>query len=132
MGNRQKFRRRTRPKAPPWQDVYKRQLYNTPELRTALQNKGHSFTGHSDTEVLLHAFAQWGADCLKRCNGIFAFAVWAQRAGRLFLARDRCGVKPLFYVQTGDSLLFGSEIKTLLAHPAVPPRVDACLSLIHI
>ena len=105
--------------------VYNGELYNTPELRTALQNKGHSFTGHSDTEVLLHAFAQWGADCLKRCNGIFAFAVWAQRAGRLFLARDRCGVKPLFYVQTGDSLLFGSEIKTLLAHPAVPPRVDA-------
>ena len=86
--------------------VYNGELYNTPELRTALQNKGHSFTSHSDTEVLLHAFAQWGADCLKRCNGIFAFAVWAQRAGRLFLARDRCGVKPLFYVQTGDSLLF--------------------------
>ena len=105
--------------------VYNGELYNTPELRAALQNKGHSFTGHSDTEVLLHAFAQWGAGCLERCNGIFAFAVWAQRAGTLFLARDRCGVKPLFYVQTGDSLLFGSEIKTLLAHPAVPPRVDA-------
>ena len=105
--------------------VYNGELYNTPELRAALQNKGHSFTGHSDTEVLLHAFAQWGAGCLERCNGIFAFAVWAQRAGTLFLARDRCGVKPLFYVKTGDSLLFGSEIKTLLAHPAVPPRVDA-------
>ena len=72
--------------------VYNGELYNTPELRTALQNKGHSFTGHSDTEVLLHAFAQWGADCLKRCNGIFAFAVWAQRAGRLFLTLDRCEI----------------------------------------
>ena len=72
--------------------VYNGELYNTPELRAALQNKGHSFTGHSDTEVLLHAFAQWGAGCLERCNGIFAFAVWAQRAGTLFLARDRCGV----------------------------------------
>ena len=69
--------------------VYNGELYNTPELRAALQNKGHSFTGHSDTEVLLHAFAQWGAGCLERCNGIFAFAVWAQRAGTLFLARDR-------------------------------------------
>ena len=104
--------------------VYNGELYNTPELRTALQNKGHSFTGHSDTEVLLHAFAQWGAGCLERCNGIFAFAVWAQRAGTLFLARDRCGVKPLFYVQTGDSLLFGSEIKSFLAHPGFKKELN--------
>lgn len=66
-----------------------------------------------------------GADCLKRCNGIFAFAVWAQRRAGCFWRGTAAGVKPLFYVQTGDSLLFGSEIKTLLAHPAVPPRVDA-------
>ena len=69
--------------------VYNGELYNTPELRTALQNKGHSFTGHSDTEVLLHAFAQWGADCLKRCNGIFAFAVWALRGQAAVLRADR-------------------------------------------
>lgn len=62
---------------------------------------------------------------MPRCNGIFAFAVWQQNAGTLFLARDRCGVKPLFYTQAEDSLIFGSELKTLLAHPAVPPRVDA-------
>ena len=105
--------------------VYNGELYNTRELRAALEGEGHTFLSHSDTEVLLHAFAQWGAGCLERCNGIFAFAVWARRAGRLFLARDRCGVKPLFYAKTGESLLFGSEIKTLLAHPAVPPQVDA-------
>ena len=105
--------------------VYNGELYNTPELRALLETRGHVFTGRSDTEVLLHAYAEWGASCVDRFNGIFAFAVWAARAGKLFLARDRCGVKPLFYAQTDDSLLFGSEIKTLLAHPAVPPRVDA-------
>ena len=105
--------------------VYNGELYNTSELRAALANCGHSFTGHSDTEVLLHAFAEWGADCVERCNGIFAFAVWQVNAGTLFLARDRCGVKPLFYTQAEDSLIFGSELKTLLAHPAVPPRIDA-------
>ncbi len=105
--------------------VYNGELYNTDELRAALQNRGHHFAGHSDTEVVLHAYAEWGTNCIERFNGIFAFAVWAVRAGTLFLARDRCGVKPLFYAQTKDSLIFGSEIKTLLAHPAVPPRVDA-------
>ena len=105
--------------------VYNGELYNTPELRAALQSRGHSFVGHSDTEVLLHAFAEWGAGCVAMCNGIFAFAVWQVQAGTLFLARDRCGVKPLFYAQAEQSLIFGSELKTLLAHPAVPPRVDA-------
>ena len=105
--------------------VYNGELYNTPELRAALAARGHSFNGHSDTEVLLHAFAEWGTNCVPKCNGIFAFAVWQQNAGTLFLARDRCGVKPLFYTQAEDSLIFGSELKTLLAHPAVPPRIDA-------
>ena len=101
--------------------VYNGELYNTPELRAALAACGHSFNGHSDTEVLLHAFAEWGANCVPRCNGIFAFAVWQQNAGTLFLARDRCGVKPLFYTQAEDSLIFGSELKTLLAHPLCRP-----------
>ncbi|MGN0983506.1 MAG: asparagine synthetase B family protein, partial [Gemmiger sp.] len=105
--------------------VYNGELYNTPELRAALTARGHAFTGHSDTEVLLHAFAEWGEGCVERFNGIFAFAVWCANAGQLFLARDRCGVKPLFFAQKEDSLLFGSEIKTLLCHPAVPPQVDA-------
>ncbi len=105
--------------------VYNGELYNTPELRQLLLAEGHSFHGHSDTEVLLHAYAQWGEGCLSRIRGIFAFAVWEEEANRLFLARDPIGVKPLFYSETNHGLLFASEIKTLLAHPAVPPRVDA-------
>ena len=105
--------------------VYNGELYNTPELRAALQSCGHEFAGHSDTEVLLHAYAQWGGACVERCNGIFAFAVWAVQQGVLFLARDRCGVKPLFYAQRQGGLLFASELKTLLAHPAVEPKIDA-------
>ena len=105
--------------------VYNGELYNTPELRRELENLGHRFRGHSDTEVLLHSYAQWGSDCLRRLNGIFAFGVWEREPGRLFLARDRIGVKPLFYTFRQGQFLFASEIKTLLAHPAVPPRVDA-------
>ena len=104
--------------------VYNGELYNTPELRAALAARGHRFTGHSDTEVLLHAYAEWGGRCVERLSGIFAFAVWAAKAKTLFLARDRCGVKPLFFAQAENSLIFGSELKTLLCHPAVPPRVD--------
>lgn len=105
--------------------VYNGELYNTPELREELVACGHRFLGHSDTEVLLHSFAEWGESCLDRLNGIFAFAVWQEQAKRLFLARDRIGVKPLFYAQRGDSLMFGSELKALLCHPEIPPRVDA-------
>ena len=105
--------------------VYNGELYNTPELHAQLAALGHRFVSHSDTEVLLHAFAQWGPDCLEKLNGIFAFAVWQQRAQKLFLARDRIGVKPLFYALRGDSLIFGSELKTLLCHPEIPPQVDA-------
>ncbi len=104
--------------------VYNGELYNTQELRQALLAAGHSFTGHSDTEVLLHAYAQYGADCLERLNGIFAFAVWEQEERRLFLARDRIGVKPLFYKLHEGGLLFASEIKTLLAYPTVRPQLD--------
>ncbi|MGN0974385.1 MAG: asparagine synthase (glutamine-hydrolyzing) [Gemmiger sp.] len=105
--------------------VYNGELYNAPELRAELKELGWRFRGHSDTEVLLYAFVQWGQKCLDRLNGIYAFAVWQERARRLFAARDRMGVKPFFYALRGKSLLFGSELKTLLCHPAVPPRVDA-------
>lgn len=104
--------------------VYNGELYNTPEVRKELESAGHLFLGHSDTEVVLHAYAQWGAACLEKFNGIFAFGVWEQRRKRLFLARDRIGVKPLFYMDHGNGLIFASEIKTILAYPSVRAVLD--------
>ena len=104
--------------------VYNGEVYNTEELRGMLLGYGHSFLGHSDTEVVLHAYAQFGADCVHHINGIFAFGVWEEKRRRLFLARDRIGVKPLFYKEHGSGLLFASELKTLLAHPVVKARLD--------
>ena len=104
--------------------TYNGELYNTEELRSELIRLGHHFLGHSDTEVVLHAYAQWKEGCLDRFNGIFAFAVWRPEKQKLFLARDRMGVKPLFYWESPDGLLFASEIKTILAHGAVKPRLD--------
>ena len=104
--------------------VYNGELYNTLELRRELEGLGHVFTGHSDTEVLLHGYMQWGEEVLPKCNGIFAFAVWEQGAKRLFLARDRMGVKPLFYKLHNGGLLFASELKTILTYPTVRPELD--------
>lgn len=104
--------------------IYNGELYNTEDLRRELLADGFLFDTYSDTEVLLAAYIRWGADCLQKCNGIFAFAVWDETAQTVFLARDPLGVKPLFYAWRGNSLIFGSEIKTLLAHPAVQPVVD--------
>ena len=104
--------------------VYNGELYNTVELRRELIGHGHQFAGHSDTEVVLHSYAQWGAGCVERFNGIFAFAVWEKNACRLFLARDRIGVKPLFYRVDGHGLIFASEIKTILACPGIRAELD--------
>ena len=104
--------------------VYNGELYNTEELRQELRTLGHQFEGHSDTEVVLHAFVEWGEDCVYRFNGIFAFALWEEHTRRLFLARDRIGVKPLFYWTQSGKLLFASEIKTILCHSDVKPRLD--------
>ncbi len=104
--------------------VYNGELYNTEDLRRPLVAKGYRFHGHSDTEVLLAAYAAWGEECLPRLNGIFAFAIWDAQAEELFLARDRLGVKPLFYARRSDAFLFASELKALLAHPLVPPELD--------
>lgn len=104
--------------------VYNGELYNTEELRAELCACGHSFETHSDTEVLLHAYAQWQDNCLEKLNGIYAFAVWEETAHRLFLARDRIGVKPLFYAQTAKGLAFASEIKTILASQIIKPTLD--------
>lgn len=105
--------------------IYNGELYNTTELREEMEKSGHLFHGHSDSEVVLHAYAQWGRECLSRFNGIFAFAVYEQKAGRLFLARDRIGVKPLFYILHNGGIVFASEIKTILCEPSVKRELDA-------
>jgi asparagine synthase (glutamine-hydrolysing) len=104
--------------------VYNGELYNTEDLRRELSLKGYAFRGWSDTEVLLTAYMEWGEGCLEKLNGIFAFAVWEEKNQRLFLARDRIGVKPLFYTQSGQTFLFGSELKALFRFPAVSPRIN--------
>lgn len=103
---------------------YNGELYNTAEIAKELGKLGHTFTGHSDTEVLLHGYAQWGEGVTEKLNGIFAFAVWEKHGKRLYLARDRIGVKPLFYTEHRGGLLFASEIKTILADPSVPRKLD--------
>ena len=105
--------------------VYNGELYNTQELRDELCKLGHTFYGHSDTEVVLHAYVQWSEECLHRFNGIFAFGVWEHKEKRLFLARDRMGVKPLFFSRPKGKFLFASEIKTLLAYPDMKACLDA-------
>ena len=105
--------------------VYNGELYNTEEVRKELISLGHSFTTHSDTEVVLHAYAQWKEKCLTKFNGIFGFAVWEKTKKRLFLARDRMGVKPLFYTLMDGGILFASEIKTILAYPNCNAKLDA-------
>ncbi|NLY43318.1 MAG: asparagine synthase (glutamine-hydrolyzing) [Clostridiaceae bacterium] len=104
--------------------VYNGELYNTSELRSELVTLGYSFVGHSDTEVLLKAFVQWGEACLEKLNGIYAFAVWNDSEKKLFLARDRMGVKPLFFYPYKGGIVFGSEIKTLLANPLIKSVID--------
>ena len=105
--------------------VYNGELYNTCEVRSTLEKLGHTFTGYSDTEVVLHAYVQWAEGCLEKLNGIFAFAIWEEKRKKLFLARDRMGVKPLFYAYFQGGLLFASEIKTILAYPGFEAKLDA-------
>ena len=105
--------------------TYNGELYNTPEIRRELETRGHTFQSHSDTEVLLLSYIEWGAGCVDYLNGIYAFAVWNEADQSLFMARDRMGVKPLFYTRRDRTFLFGSELKALLAHPAIKPEVDS-------
>jgi len=104
--------------------VFNGEIYNFRELRAELRAAGHRFAGQSDTEVLLHAYEQLGARCVERLRGMFAFAVWDGRTRRLFLARDRVGIKPLYYSWDGERFLFGSELKAILQHPAVARALD--------
>jgi asparagine synthase (glutamine-hydrolysing) len=105
--------------------VFNGEIYNFVELRSELERYGHVFRSHSDTEVLLAAYAEWGTGCLSHLNGMFAFAIFDARHQRLFLARDRTGEKPLFYRLDNGTLFFASELKALLAHPSLPRRIDS-------
>lgn len=102
------------------------EIYNHAEIRAELERRGgHRWrTDHSDTEVILHAFEEWGIDCLERFRGMFAIALWDARARELWLVRDRVGIKPLYHAVRGGRLVFASEIKALLADPEQPRRVD--------
>lgn len=104
--------------------IYNGELYNTPEIRQELLSRGYHFEGHSDTEALLLAYLEWGPSCVERLNGIFAFGIWDSREQQLFMARDRLGVKPLFYSQQTGSLVFASELKALLQHPDISPIIS--------
>ncbi|HSU80098.1 MAG TPA: asparagine synthetase B, partial [Candidatus Angelobacter sp.] len=97
--------------------VYNGELYNTEDIRKELLAKGYRFTGHSDTEVLLTSYIEWGESCVEKFNGIFAFGIWDHNAEKLFIARDRLGVKPLFYSESNGRLLFASELKSIFVHP---------------
>jgi asparagine synthase (glutamine-hydrolysing) len=103
--------------------VYNGELYNTDELKATLINEGYEFESYSDTEVLLTSYIHWGYKCTMHINGIYAFCIWDENNKNLFLARDPLGVKPLFYSIIGDNFIFGSEIKTILAHPSVKPII---------
>lgn len=104
--------------------TYNGELYNYRELRAELEGKGYRFSSTSDTEVLLYALAAWGKAALGRFNGMFAFALWDARERRLLLARDRYGIKPLYYSKAGQSFLFGSEAKAILAHPSSRAKMN--------
>ncbi|MEU9991114.1 asparagine synthase (glutamine-hydrolyzing) [Streptomyces sp. NPDC048045] len=103
--------------------VYSGEAYNFTELRRQLTDRGHRFTTDSDTEVVLHAYLEWGDAVAERLNGMYAFAVWDGRRHQLVMIRDRMGIKPFYYHPTPDGVLFGSEPKAILANPLVRPRV---------
>ncbi len=105
--------------------VYTGEVYNHDALRERLRRAGHEFRTRSDTEVVLHAYLQWGERCCEYLTGMFAFAVFDGRDGHLLLVRDRLGIKPLYYARHREGLLFGSEIKSILAHPEFAARLDA-------
>ena len=105
--------------------VFNGEIYNHGDLRNELESLGYRFRSHSDTEVLLVAYAQWGTKCLERLNGMFAFALYDEPCQKIFLARDRAGEKPLFYRLDQGTLYFASELKALLAHPKLPKRINS-------
>jgi asparagine synthase (glutamine-hydrolysing) len=105
--------------------VFNGEIFNYVELRPPLEARGHQFKTHSDTEVIVHLYEDYGPDCVNHLNGQFAIAIWDARQRSLFLARDRMGIRPVFYTLLDGQLIFGSEIKTILAYPGVQAAIDA-------
>lgn len=103
--------------------VYSGETYNYTELRRELTGRGHKFTTDSDTEVVLRGYLEWGERLAERLNGMYAFAVWDGRENKLVMIRDRMGIKPFYFYETPDGVLFGSEPKAILANPLAKPRV---------
>jgi len=103
--------------------VFNGEIYNYRQLRQYLQSEGHTFRTQTDTEVIVHLYEEFGESCVEKLQGMFAFAIWDERQQVLFMARDRVGIKPLYYWLTDKSLIFGSEIKAILADPEVKPEV---------
>lgn len=104
--------------------VFNGEIYNFPDLRRQLSARGHRFRSHCDTEAIVHLYEEYGDACVDRLRGMFAFAIWDQKRRRLLLARDRVGIKPLYYMHVGERLLFGSEIKAILQAPGVERQID--------
>ena len=102
--------------------VFNGEIYNHASLRDQLVTRGHRYSSKSDTETIIHLFEEYGADCVRHLRGMFAFAIWDSVRKKLFVARDRLGIKPLYYRLNSESFLFGSEIKVILAHPGVRPE----------
>ena len=100
--------------------VYNGEIYNFKDVRAELERRGHIFKTQTDTEIIVHAYEEYGDECVKHFNGMFAIALWDARKRRLFLARDRVGIKPLYYWAGRIKLVFGSELKALILHPDVP------------
>jgi len=104
--------------------TYNDEIYNFRELREFLEGKGHRFRSHCDTEVIVHAYEEFGPECVRHFNGMFAFAIWDKKTKQLTLARDRIGIKPLYYYHQGKRLVFASEIKAILQDPQVEREID--------
>ncbi len=104
--------------------VFNGEVYNHASLRAELEQRGHRFHSHCDTEVVLHAFQEWDTECFSRFRGMFAVALWSKSRRRLVLARDRLGIKPLYFYRRGSELYFGSELKAILEHPEIPRSLD--------
>lgn len=104
--------------------IFNGEIYNFPVLRSELEARGHKFRTKTDTETILHAYEEWGTDCPNKLNGMFAFAIWDERRQQLFIARDRLGIKPLYYYLDNDRFVFGSELKAVVQHQQVPRALD--------